>query len=153
MQVSVSSHANRPHNVAKLFNVKKIVFLYCISLGPQPVGVQCPLTSSLGEFLSYKDWLWYPGLPPVLVSIVFSPFAFHISVFSIHSSPAIGFNSCFFFTTDVSAPAPSTLRLLTVNFQAWDWLWYPMLWSKRRSMGWGVYEAEISFQISAVAGV
>src|SRR6218665_3212512 len=25
-------------------------------------------------------WLWYPGLPPVLVSISF-PFAFHISVF------------------------------------------------------------------------
>src|SRR6218665_1868309 len=26
-------------------------------------------------------WLWYPGLPPVLVSIAFSHFAFHISVF------------------------------------------------------------------------
>src|SRR6218665_2468300 len=29
--------------------------------------------------------------------------------FSIHSSPAIGFHSCFFFTTDVSAPIQSTL--------------------------------------------
>src|SRR6218665_1788605 len=44
-------------------------------------------------------WLWYPGVPPVLVPIAF-PFAFHISVF-FHSlfficHPAIGFHSCFF---------------------------------------------------------
>src|SRR6218665_3690591 len=25
---------------------------------------QCPLTSSLGEFPKYWDWLWYPGLSP-----------------------------------------------------------------------------------------
>jgi len=25
-----------------------------------------PLTSSLGEFPGYWDWLWYPGLPPML---------------------------------------------------------------------------------------
>src|SRR6218665_523675 len=37
-----------------------------------PVGVQCPITSSLGEFLGYWEWLWYPGLPPVLVSIAIS---------------------------------------------------------------------------------
>ena len=30
-----------------------IVFLCCISLDPLPVGVQCPLTSSLGEFPFY----------------------------------------------------------------------------------------------------
>src|SRR6218665_1999953 len=41
----------------------------------------------------------------------------------------------FFFTTDVSAPIRSTLHLLMVSFQAWDWLLYPMLWSKRRSIG------------------
>src|SRR6218665_2290508 len=46
-------------------------------MGSTPVGVQCPLTSSLGEFPDYWDWLWYPGLSPVLVSIAF-PFAFHI---------------------------------------------------------------------------
>src|SRR6218665_258712 len=49
-------------------------------MGSVPVGVQCPLTSSLGGFLGYWDWLWYPGKPPVLVSIAF-PFAFHILVF------------------------------------------------------------------------
>src|SRR6218665_2519573 len=49
-------------------------------MGSAPVGAQCPLTSSLGEFLGYWDWLGYPGLSPVLVSIAF-PFAFHISVF------------------------------------------------------------------------
>src|SRR6218665_592495 len=49
------------------------------SMGSAPVGVQCPLTSSLGEFPDYQDWLWYPGLSPVSVSIALS-FAFHISV-------------------------------------------------------------------------
>src|SRR6218665_1921083 len=41
-----------------------------------PVRVQCPISSSLGEFPSYWDWLWCPGLSPVLVSIAL-PFAFH----------------------------------------------------------------------------
>src|SRR6218665_3372918 len=41
-----------------------------------PVRVQCPISSSLGEFPSYWDWLWHPGLSPVLVSITL-PFAFH----------------------------------------------------------------------------
>src|SRR6218665_2011348 len=45
-------------------------------MGSTPVGVQCPITCSLGEFPSYWDWLWYPGLLPVLVSIALS-FAFH----------------------------------------------------------------------------
>src|SRR6218665_1072790 len=36
-----------------------------------PVGVQCPISSSLGEFPS-----WCPGLSPVLASIAL-PFAFH----------------------------------------------------------------------------
>src|SRR6218665_1274650 len=40
------------------------------------VGVQCPISSSLGEFPSYWDWLWCPGLSPVLMSITL-PFAFH----------------------------------------------------------------------------
>src|SRR6218665_2348285 len=53
--------------------------IHC-SMGSAPVGVQCPLTSSLGEFPGYWDWLWYPGLSPVLVSNAF-PFAFHIWVF------------------------------------------------------------------------
>jgi len=34
-----------------------------------PIGVQCLLTSSPGEFPGYWDWLWYPGLSVVLVSI------------------------------------------------------------------------------------
>src|SRR6218665_2305208 len=40
------------------------------------VGVQCPISSSLGEFPSYWDWLLCLGLSPVLVSIAL-PFAFH----------------------------------------------------------------------------
>src|SRR6218665_3177539 len=86
-----------------------LIVLYCISLGPPPVGVQCPLTSSLGECPGYWDWLMYPGLTPVLVSIApFSTFAFHtyISVF-FHS--VFTCHSCFSFTTVVSAPIRSTL--------------------------------------------
>src|SRR6218665_1524003 len=49
-------------------------------MGSAPVGVQCPLTSSQGAFPDYKDWLWYPGLLPVLVPIAF-PFTFLISMF------------------------------------------------------------------------
>src|SRR6218665_2681542 len=41
-----------------------------------PVGVQCPISSTLREFPSYWDWLWCPGLSPLLVSIAL-PFAFH----------------------------------------------------------------------------
>jgi len=61
--------------------------------------------------------------------------------FSIHSSPTIGFQSCFFFTTHVSAPIRATLHLITLmSFKAWDWSWYPMLWSQRGNMGcaWSV---------------
>src|SRR6218665_3713596 len=96
-----------------------------------PVGVQCPISSSLGEFPSYWDWLWCPGLSPALVSIAL-PFAFHTWCFHSLLS-TIGFQSCFFFTADVSPPIRSTLHLLTfsVSFQAWDWIWYLILWSQR----------------------
>src|SRR6218665_3397888 len=60
-----------------------------------PVGVQCPISSSLGEFPSYWYWLWCPGLSPVLVSIAL-PFACHIRIFHSLFS-ATGFQSCFFF--------------------------------------------------------
>ena|SRR6218665_1877960 len=45
-----------------------------------PVGVQCTISSSLGQFPSHWDWLWCPGLSPVLVSIAL-PFAFHTLCF------------------------------------------------------------------------
>src|SRR6218665_2268071 len=65
-------------------------------MGSAPVGAQCPLTSSLGEFLGYRYSLWCPGLPPVWVSFAL-PLPFHILVFSIpSSSPAIGFHSSIF---------------------------------------------------------
>src|SRR6218665_2304741 len=111
---------------------------YCISLGPQPVGVQCPLTSSLGEFPGYWDSLWYPGLTPVLVTIAF-PFAFHISVFSrslfaCHRSSFVFL--LYYRRICSSAPSRSTLHfLLMASFHAYEWLWCPMLWSQRRSMG------------------
>src|SRR6218665_3640848 len=57
-----------------------LFILCCISLGPQSVGVQCPITSSLGEFPGYWTGSDIHWLPPVLVSIAF-PYAFSISVF------------------------------------------------------------------------
>ena len=66
--------------------------------------------------------------------------------FSIYfSSPAVEFNSFFFFTTDVgylhSSVDPSFTHFLG-EFPGWDWLWYPMLWSQERRRG--AREAEIS---------
>src|SRR6218665_838596 len=40
------------------------------------VAVQYPISSLLGELPSYWDWLWYPGLSPVLAYIPLL-FAFH----------------------------------------------------------------------------
>src|SRR6218665_3995051 len=57
------------------------VHFFGITLGLQPVGVQCPITSSLCEFPGYWDWLRYPGLPPVLVSIAFSLCLPYLGVF------------------------------------------------------------------------
>src|SRR6218665_980178 len=116
-----------------------------------PVGVQCPISSSLGEFPSYWDWLWCPGLSPVLVSIPL-PFAFHswffifalichwISIVFLLYGRRIATHSVY----------PSLTHFLG-EFQAWDWLWYPMLWSQRRNSG--AHGAENSIQISAMAGV
>src|SRR6218665_3830740 len=105
------------------------------SMGSAPVGAQCPLTSSLGEFLGYWVGSGILGYSPCWCPLPF-PSPSISQCFSIHSSsPAIGFHSCFFFTTDVSAPIRLTLHLLMVSFQAWDWLWYQMLWSQRRCMG------------------
>ena len=84
-------------------------------------SVQCALTNSLGVFPGYWDWLGYPVLPP-RVGVHASPFPLSPSIsrcFSIHSSHAIGFHSCFFFTTDLSAPIRSTIHLLMVSIQAW----------------------------------
>src|SRR6218665_841885 len=80
--------------------------------------------------------LWYPMLFP-------SPF-FHVLVFPVFFSAPVSldfFRVCLF-TTKLSAPFRSTLFLTLSEFQAWDWLWYPLnLWSQRQS--WGVHGAEI----------
>src|SRR6218665_124378 len=89
------------------------------SMGSAPVGAQCPLTFSLGEFLGYRDWLWYPRLSPLLVSIA-PPFPFHISVFSIHSfSPAIGFHSSIFYGGGICTPPPTLLLIPDFGLAVW----------------------------------
>ena len=83
------------------------------------------------------------------------PFAFHISVFSIHSSSlAIELNSCFLFSTDVSAPIgqPFTYSLFR---------WVSRLGTgsgtrccgSRGGAGMRMKQKFISFKISALAGV
>ena len=97
------------------------------SMGSAPVGVQCPFTSSLGEFPGYWDWFWYPGLSPLLVSIAFPVLPSISHCFSIHSSlPAIEYHSCFFFTTDVSAPT------------GWPFIYSLCRWVSRLRTGSGV---------------
>src|SRR6218665_2343527 len=122
-------------------------------MGSAPVGVQCPLASSLGTFLGHWADSGILGIRPCWCPSPF-PLPSISRCFSIHSSsPAIGFYSCFFFMAYVSAPIRSTLHLLTfyVSFQAWVWLWYPMLWSQ--SWNKGAYGEKISIQISALTGV
>src|SRR6218665_3535217 len=94
-------------------------------MGSAPVGVQCPLTSSLGEFLGYWAGSGILGYRPFWCPSPF-PSPSISRCFSIHSSPAIGFHLCFIFKTDVSAPIGSTPHLLTffVSFHASDLLLY-----------------------------
>src|SRR6218665_4150581 len=56
-----------------------------------PVGVKCPISSSLGEFPSYWDWFWCRGLSPLIG--VHRPFLrFPYLVFSIRSYLPLDFN-------------------------------------------------------------
>src|SRR6218665_676546 len=71
-----------------------------------PVGVQCPISSSLGEFPSYWDWLWCPGLSPVLVSIAL-PFTFHTWCFPF-TLICHWISIVFLLYADVSPPIRST---------------------------------------------
>src|SRR6218665_3773547 len=50
-------------------------------MGSAPVGVQCPLASSLGEVSRLLGWLWYPGLLPMLVSMLVSLCLPYLGVF------------------------------------------------------------------------
>ena len=96
-------------------------------MGSAPVGVQYTLHSPLVEFLrfprliqwsafgihtliqwfvagkfpGYWNWLWCPGLSPVLVFIAFS---LRLPYHKIFPFTLLHLTLCFFFTTDVSAP-------------------------------------------------
>src|SRR6218665_933521 len=109
-----------------------------------PIGVQCPISSSLGEFPSYWDWLWCPGLLPVLVSIA-PPFAFLSWYFSFALFCHLISIVFLLYGRRIAT------HLVDPCFQAWDWLWYPMLWSQRQNSS--AHGAENSIQISALAGV
>src|SRR6218665_3460732 len=93
----------------------KLLFIIHPSINP---WAQRPLVSNvqslphyIGEFLGYWAVSGILGNRPCWCSLPF-PSSSLSQCFSIHSSPAIGFHSCFFFTADVSAPIRSTLHLL-----------------------------------------
>src|SRR6218665_412761 len=89
--------------------------IHC-SMSSAPIGAQCPLTSSLGEFLGYWDWLWYPGFRPCWCPSPFpSPSISRFFLFTLLHQPLDFIR--LFFTMAVSAPhhQPSSL------FHTWDW--------------------------------
>src|SRR6218665_979990 len=71
---------------------------------------------------------------------------------SIHSSsPAIGFHSrCFLYVRRICTHSVDP-PLTHILGEFPGWLWYTMLWSQRRNRG--AHEADISIQISALAGI
>src|SRR6218665_1746594 len=75
-----------------------------------PVGVQCPIFSSLGEFPAIGIGSGVLGFHPYWCP---SPFPL-LSILGVFHSllSAIGFQSCFFFTAEISPPIRSTLHLL-----------------------------------------
>src|SRR6218665_3786142 len=97
-------------------------------MGSAPVGVQCPLTFSLGEFPDYLDWLWYT----LGIRLCWCPSPF----------PSPSLSRCFPFTLlhlPFNFMRLSSLRLIylhpsvdpslsnfSMSFRAWDWLWYPI---------------------------
>jgi len=85
-------------------NLKRTHYIFIVyAWAHSPVGAQCPLTSSLGEFPCHWDWLWYPGIPSVLVSIAFIPFRLPYLVFPFTLHTPLDFNR-------VSSLRPTYLR-------------------------------------------
>ena len=82
---------------------------------------RCPISPhfhTICEFSGYWNWLWCPGLSPVLVSIAF-PLAFHTCISVFFHSLFFTFHwvlFCLFFTVAVSAPRHQTSSLN----RAWD---------------------------------
>src|SRR6218665_1640716 len=88
-----------------------IIIIIIIILGLNALRSPMSHLFLTGEFPSYWDWLWCPGLCPYWCP---SPFP-SLSILDVFHSLlyVIGFQSCFFFTADVSPPVRSTLHLLT----------------------------------------
>src|SRR6218665_3659118 len=115
-----------------------------------PVGVQYPISSSLGEFPSYWDWLWCPGLLPVLVSIAL-PFVFHTWCFPF--ALICHWTSTVFLLYGRRIAAHSVEPSLTHFLGEFPGLGLALLPAVVvREADSGAHEAENSIQISALAG-
>src|SRR6218665_2771473 len=86
-------HANYAPTAAvpKVLGLRTPLAVKYFFADPWRPGQDCPISSSLGGFPSYWNWLWCPGLSPVLVSIALS-LRFPYLVFSIRSSLPLDFN-------------------------------------------------------------
>src|SRR6218665_3295363 len=87
------------------------------------------------------------------VHMAFSPSHSISGCFSIHSSAAIGFQSYYFFTTNVSAPFRSTLHFANGEFPRLHGTGSGTPCCGPGGGALGAHEAEISFQMFALAGV
>src|SRR6218665_1836393 len=74
-------------------------------MGSTPEGVRCPISSSLGEFPAFGIDSGVLGFRPYWCPLPF-PSPSILGVFHSFLS-AVGFQSCFFFTADVSPPIRS----------------------------------------------
>src|SRR6218665_3982888 len=111
-----------------------------------PVGVQCPISSSLGEFPSYWDWLCSVlGFRPYWCPSTFPSLSILGVIHSLLST--IGVQSCFFFTADVSPPFTHFLG----EFPGLGLALVPDAVVPEADSG--AHGAENSIQISALAGV
>ena len=116
--------------------------LQCIISFPGPTAHWCQFTSSLGEFPGYWALVSW-ATAHVVVQCLF-PFAFQISVFHSLFSFALDFIrvSSLRPTYLHQFGRPFTCTLFGMSFQAWDWLWYPLLWSQRQTkfLPWSGFE-------------
>src|SRR6218665_1126560 len=118
-----------------------------------PVGVQCPISSSLGEFPSYWDWLWCPGLSPVgLIGVHRPSLRFPHLVFSIRSYLPLDLNrvSSLRPTYPTHSVDPALTHFLA-EFPGLGLALVPDVVVTEADSG--AHGAENSIQISALAGV
>jgi len=103
-------------------------------MGSAPVGVQCPLTSSLGEFLGYwagSGILGYTARVGVHCLSLHLPY---LGVFPFTLHLPLDFIRVSSFRPTYLHPFGRPFTNSLFRRVSWDWLWYLMLLSQRRNI-------------------